>query len=50
MSDRIAGVDALARVVAAMDAVEDGDLDLAWQVLRDLELDIEACAEWKAAA
>jgi hypothetical protein len=32
--------DILARIVRAQDAIEDGDSGFAWEILRDLELDL----------
>ena len=34
--------DALARIVTAKEALEDGATEYAWQVLHDLELDLAA--------
>ena len=33
--------DASARIVRAQEALEDGEQALAWEILRDLELDVE---------
>ena len=44
------GVNVLARVVAAMDAIEDGAFDLPWEILRELEIDISRAYKWKRAA
>lgn len=50
VSNRVFGVNVLARVVAAMDAIEEGALELAWEILRDLELDIEGLQKRRRAA